>query len=77
LTRAAIAVTLSLVRKGTNLGSHEEPRFNADIHSVTYSHTTVVPNDWAIAYGRIVKAHGGDEVQLMILSNLTKYAGSE
>jgi hypothetical protein len=66
LTRGAIAATLSLVRKGTKLGSHEEP--NADIHTAAHGHSNVVQNDWAVVYGRIVKAHTGDDVQLMILA---------
>jgi hypothetical protein len=69
LNRAAIAAKLSVVRKSTNLGSHEEPLFKGDGHSIFYSHTAIVSNDWAVVYGRIVKVHDGDEVQLMILAN--------
>jgi hypothetical protein len=67
LGRAEIAAKLSAVRKTTKLGSHEEPRFRSDGHAVSSS-TAVVPNDWAVVYGRIVKVHDGDEVQLMILA---------
>jgi hypothetical protein len=69
LNRAAIAAKLSVVRKATNLGSHEEPRFKSDGHTIIYSHTAVIPDDWAVVYGRIVKVPDGDQVQLMILAN--------
>jgi hypothetical protein len=65
--RAEIAAKLSTIRKTTHLGSHEEPRFKSNGRSVSSS-TALVPNDWAVVYGRIVKVHDGDEVQLMIVA---------
>jgi hypothetical protein len=67
LGRAEIAAKLFAVRKTTNLGSHEEPRFKSDGNSVS-SRTAVVPNDWGVVYGRVVKVHVGDEAQLTILA---------
>lgn len=72
---AVVAAKLSVVRKTTKLGSHQEPRFTADGHRST----AAVPNDWAVVYGRIVRSHrfdedcgaggcGGDDVPLIIIA---------
>jgi hypothetical protein len=75
LGRTRIAAKLSEVRKTTKLGSHEEPRFDAD----GKIHTAVVANEWALIYGRLVKTPrldedcgvggcGGDDVPLVIIA---------
>jgi hypothetical protein len=75
LQGAVVAAKLSVVRKTTQLGSHQEPRFNGDVHPST----TTVPNEWAVVYGRIVRSPelaedcgargcGGDDVPLIILA---------
>jgi hypothetical protein len=73
---AVLAAKLSVVRRTTKLGSHEEPRFKADGHPST----TVVPNEWAVVYGRIVRSPrldedcgaggcGGDDVPMIIIAD--------
>jgi len=73
--RARIAAKLSGVRKSTELGSHEEPRFDAE----RTPSRVVVPNEWAFVYGRLVKTPrldedcgpggcGGDDVPLVIIA---------
>lgn len=75
LERAAIAAKLSVVRKTTKLGSHEEPRLDVGGHPST----ATVPNEWAAVYGRIVKVPrledycgpegcGGRDVPLIIMA---------
>ena len=70
-----VAAKLSVVRKTTKLGSHEEPRFKEDGHA----NTTTVPNEWAVVYGRIVGSPrldencgsggcGGDDVPLILIA---------
>jgi len=74
LQEAVVAAKLSAVRRTTKLGSHEEPRF-ADGHLSI----DVVPNEWAVVYGRIVRSPrldedcgargcGGDDVPLVIIA---------
>ena len=73
--RTRIAAKLSEVRKTTELGSHEEPQVTPD----GKLHTTVVPNEWVLVYGRLVKMPlvdedcgaggcGGDDVALVIIA---------
>lgn len=70
-----IAAKLSAVRRTTDLGSHQEPRFNAD----GKQHVVMVPNEWALVYGRLVRSPrldkdcgvggcGGDDVPLIIVA---------
>ncbi|SPF42136.1 hypothetical protein SBA4_290018 [Candidatus Sulfopaludibacter sp. SbA4] len=59
LQGAVLAAKLSVVRKTTRLGSHQEPRFKADGHPSTAS--GAVPNEWAVVYGRIVRSPRLDE----------------
>lgn len=70
-----IAAKLSEVRKTTELGFHKEPNFNAEGKPVD----TIVPNEWALVYGRLVKTPrldedcgaegcGGDDVPLVIIA---------
>jgi len=70
-----LAAKLSLVRRSTALGSHEEPVFGTN-GQVT---TVVVPNEWAVVYGRIVKLPrldedcgaegcGGDDVAVALIA---------
>ena len=77
--RSVVAMKLSIVRKTTKVGSHQEPQFKVDGRSATYSHMTEVPNEWAVVYGRIVKAPnlnedcgadgcGGHDVPLAIIA---------
>ncbi len=75
LNRSVVASRLSIVRKTTKVGSHREPRFKTDGHSIVYSHTAEVPNEWAVVYGRIVanlgedgEVCGADDVPLMIIA---------
>jgi hypothetical protein len=71
-----VAAKLSAVRATTDLGSHEEARLDA--HGRPSS--VVVPNEWAVVYGRIVKSPrldedcgdgscGGDDVPYMIIAD--------
>jgi hypothetical protein len=75
LERQVLAAKLSVVRRATALGSHQEPQFSADGHPTTAS----VPNQWAVVYGRIVRTPrldedcgaggcGGDDVPLIIIA---------
>jgi len=70
-----IAAKLSAVRKTTDLGSHQEPRFNAD----GKPKIAMVPNEWALVFGRLVRTPrldedcgvggcGGDDVPLIIVA---------
>ncbi len=70
-----VAAKLSVVRRTTRLGSHQEPRLSEDGRVGT----TPAPNEWAVVYGRIVKSHalgedcggegcGGDDIALIILA---------
>ncbi len=79
LEQSVIASKLLIVRKTTKVGSHQEPQFKADGRSIVYSHTTKLPNQWAVVYGRIVKVPdlnedcgaegcGGDNVPLVIIA---------
>jgi len=79
LERSVIATKLSILRKTTKVGSHQEPQFKADGRSIVYSHTAEVPNEWAVVYGRIVRVAnlnedcgadgcGGDNVPLIIIA---------
>ena len=75
LQRPVVAAKLSVVRKTTKLGSHEEPRFKEDGHP----NAAAVPNEWAVVYGRIVRSPrldencgaagcGGDDVPLILIA---------
>lgn len=75
LQEAVVAAKLSFVRKTTKLGSHEEPRVGPDGHFSS----AVVPNEWAVVYGRIVRSPrldedcgargcGGDDVPLVVIA---------
>ena len=79
LERSVVAPKLSMVRKTTEVGSHQEPQFKANGHSIVYTNTAEVPNEWAIVYGRIVRVPnlnedcgaegcGGDNVPLVIIA---------
>jgi hypothetical protein len=79
LERSVVASKLSILRKTTTLGSHQEPQLKADGNSIVYSHTAEVPNEWAVVYGRIVRVAnlsedcgaegcGGDNVPLIIIA---------
>ena len=80
LDPAVVAEKLSLVRRTTRLGVHQEPRFTTEGQVIRYSHTATVANEWAVAYGRVVrspdldedcgpKGCGGDNVPLVIIAN--------
>ena len=75
LERTRIGAKLAEVRKTTGLGTHEEPQLNAE----GKIRTAVVPNEWALIYGRLVKTSrldedcgvegcGGDDVPLVIIA---------
>jgi hypothetical protein len=75
LERQVLAAKVSVVRRATALGSHQEPQFSADGHPATAS----APNQWAVVYGRIVRTPrldedcgaggcGGDDVPLSIIA---------
>ena len=77
LNHADLAAKLSAVRKSTTLGFHEEPQIKTKGGSTKVS-IVQVPNEWAVAYGRIVRlpnldrdcgseACGGFDVPLMIV----------
>jgi hypothetical protein len=79
LKRSVVASKLSILRKTTKVGSHREPQFQANGHSIVYSQTAEVPNEWAVVYGRIVRVAnlnedcgaegcGGDNVPLLIIA---------
>ena len=79
LERSVVASKLSILRKTTKLGSHQALQFKADGHSIVYSHSAKVPHEWAVVYGRIVRAAnlsedcgaegcGGDNVPLIIIA---------
>jgi hypothetical protein len=76
LQDAVVAAKLSAVRKTTRLGTHQEPRHEADGHWTT----TEVPNEWVVVYGRIVRLPrvdkdcgaegcGGDDIPLGIIAD--------
>lgn len=48
------AAELSVIRKTTILGFHKEPQFKKEGNTIKYSGQGDVPNEWAVAYGRIV-----------------------
>ena len=48
--QAVVAPKLLIVRTTTKVGSHQEPQFKADGHSIVYTHTAEVPNKWAIVW---------------------------
>jgi hypothetical protein len=75
LDRQVLAAKLLSIRRATALGSHQEPQFSADGHPTT----ATVPNQWALVYGRIVRAPrldedcgaggcGGDDVPLIVIA---------
>jgi hypothetical protein len=79
LERSVVAAKLSVVRKTTKLGFHQEPQFSADGHSIVYTGTAPLPNQWALVYGLIVRSPrldedcgaegcGGDDVPLIIIA---------
>jgi hypothetical protein len=79
LDRSLVASKLLIIRRTTKLGFHQEPRFKADGHSITYTHDVEVRNEWAMVYGRIMKVQnlnencgsegcGGDDVPLAIIA---------
>ncbi|HTS50674.1 MAG TPA: hypothetical protein VMH05_22165 [Bryobacteraceae bacterium] len=74
-----VARKLTAVRATTDLGTHQEPRFKVEGHSLIYTQTAAVPNQWAVVYGRIATAPnlnqdcgadgcGGDDAPLAILA---------
>jgi hypothetical protein len=74
LDRAVVAAKLDAVRKTTVLGTHTVPGLNAK-----GPRTVVVPNAWAVVYGRVVpvpnlnqdcgvKGCGGMNVPLVVLA---------
>ena len=79
LERPVLAAKLLTIRKTTKLGFHREPQFKADGHSIVYTHTVAVPNEWAAVYGWIVRVPdlnedcgaggcGGNNVPLVIIA---------
>jgi hypothetical protein len=79
LERSVVAAKLSVVRKTTKLGFHQEPQFRADGQSVVYTGSAPLPNQWAVVYGLIVRSPrldedcgaggcGGDDVPLIIIA---------
>jgi len=79
LKESLVAAKLIIVRRTTELGSHDEPQFRVEGHSVVYTGIAATPNEWAVVYGRIVKLPkleedcgsggcGGDDVPLMIVA---------
>jgi hypothetical protein len=75
LERSRVAGKLVAVRKTTKLGTHKEPRLSAGGHPST----AVVPNDWAVVYGRVLRPPrldedcgrsgcGGTDVPLIIMA---------
>ena len=77
--RSVVAMKLSILRKTTKVGSHQEPQFKVGGRSIAYNHTAEVPNEWAVVYGRIVTVEdlnedcgadgcGGDNVSLFIIA---------
>jgi hypothetical protein len=77
--QSVVAQKLLIVRKSTKLGTHQEPQFKADGHSIVYTQDAEVPNEWAIVYGRIVRVAklnkdcgaggcGGDNEPLLIIA---------
>ena len=66
LDYSAVGTKLAEVRRTTELGTHEEPFFKTEGHSIVYSHTALVPNEWAAVYGRLVQVR--DDAQLVILA---------
>jgi hypothetical protein len=79
LEHSVVAPKLSIVRKTTELGFHQQPQFKADGNLIVHTHAVQVPNEWAIVYGRIVRMPnlnkdcgaedcGGDNVPLVIIA---------
>lgn len=79
LEPSVVAAKLSLVRKTTRLGFHQEPQFKLDGRSIVYSHSARKANAWAAVYGRLVKVPklnedcgaagcGGDNFPLMLIT---------
>lgn len=79
LAHSAIIAKLSIIRKTTKLGFHQEPRFRADGRVISYSHMASVPNEWAVVYGRIMtvpkldedcgsEGCGGDDFPLIVIA---------
>lgn len=79
LEQSAVAAKLLTVRETTKLGTHEEPYFKTDGNSIVYAGQRVIPNEWAVVYGRIMrmprlnkdcgaKGCGGDNVPLMLIA---------
>jgi len=79
LERSVVAPKLLIVRKTTELGFHQEPQFTVNGHSIEHTRTEPVADQWAIVYGRIVRAPslnedcgaggcGGDNVPLVIIA---------
>ena len=75
LDRAVVAAKLAAVRKTTKLGTHREPGLDARGHPSTH----LVPNDWVVVYGRIVRSPvlekdcgrsgcGGFDVPLIVMT---------
>ncbi len=56
LDPALIAVKLSAVRETTVFGSHTVASFREQGGTITYAGERSVPNEWAVIYGRVVKA---------------------
>jgi hypothetical protein len=54
--RDAVIIGLALVRKATTLGVHKVPQFTTQGNSLVFSRFADSPNDWAIAYGRIISS---------------------
>lgn len=79
LEPSVVASKLLIVRKTTKAGFHQEREFKKDGHSIVYTQTAEVPNEWAIVYGRILRVPnlnedcraggcGGDNVPLVIIA---------
>jgi hypothetical protein len=78
LEPSLVAAKVSMVRKTTSLRSHDEPTFRREGNSTVFNGTRSVKNEWAVAYGRVVKnprldencgigGCGGDDVPLTIV----------
>jgi hypothetical protein len=77
LEQSTLAAKLLAVQRTTKLGTHEEPYFKKNGNSFEYAGQRAIPNEWAVAYGRIVRRRnlnedcgsegcGGDNVPLIL-----------
>ncbi len=59
--QAMLREKLAFIRRTTKLGSHKAPGFKTQGNTLVYDKNVIVPNEWAVVYGRLIRLLLRDE----------------